>query len=54
MPAMPSPFSPYFRNNIVIPKITDGLIHHFELYLLYLKLHFSLPHQENEMTLLDI
>ena len=52
---MPSLFSPHFRNNIVIPKITDRLTQllltvSFSLF----KTSFSLSHQENEMTQLDI
>ena len=54
MPPMPSLFSPYFRNNIVIPKIADPLIHLLlTVFSSSFKTSFSLPHQENEVTRLD-
>ena len=54
MPPIPSLFSPYFRRNIVTPKITNPLIQllltvSFSLFKLF-PLKFSLPYQEDEMT----
>ena len=55
MPPMSSLFSPHFRNNIVIPKISDHLTQLLLTVSLSLfKTSFSLSHQENEMTQLDI
>ena len=52
---MSSLYSPHFRNNIVIPKIADSLTQLLlTVSFFYLKLHFCLSYQENEMTQLDI
>ena len=49
---MPSLFSPYFRNNIVIPKITDRLIHLFLTVSSLFKTSFfpSPPRKLNDTT----